>query len=93
MFAQTFPLFQDYGPWRVDSTYDPRVYMFFGLLSLCSNAALVAYMIYKVKKTGRNPYKGELYIDHKQYQKTKALSDKADLIKKDISSGEAGPVI
>jgi hypothetical protein len=91
MFAQTFPLFQDYGPWRVDSTYDPRIYMFFGLLSLGSNAALVAYMIYKVKKTGRNPYKGELYTDHKQYQTTKALSDKADTAKKGKYSGEADP--
>ena len=78
MFAQTFPAFQDYGTWRVDSTYDPNIYMFWGLLSLCSNAAVVIFMIYKIKKTGRNPYKGELYIDHPQYKKIRDMSDKAD---------------
>lgn len=75
MFAQTFPRFQDYGKWRVDSTYNPKIYFAVSLLALVANIALIAYMIYKWKKTKRNPYTSELYIDLKGYQEVKALAE------------------
>ena len=75
MFAQTFPRFQDYGKWRVDSTYNPKIYFAVSLLALVANIALVAYMFYKWKKTKRNPYTSELYIDLKGYQEVKALAE------------------
>ncbi|MDL2235155.1 DUF5692 family protein [Christensenellaceae bacterium OttesenSCG-928-L17] len=75
MFAQTFPAFQDYGKFRVNSTYNPTVYFVVSLLALLANIAVIGYMIYKAKKTGRNPYKGELYTDLKAYQKVKALAE------------------
>lgn len=74
MFAQTFPLFQDESMWRVDSTYNPSVYMFWGAAALAANIAVFVYMIYKVKKTKRNPYLGELYTDLKEYKSIKALA-------------------
>lgn len=75
MFAQTFPLFQDYGQFRVDSTYNPSIYFTVSLLALAANAAVFAYMIYKIIKTKRNPYKGELYTDLKAYQRVAALAE------------------
>ena len=75
MFAQTFPRFQDYGKWRVDSTYNPKIYFAVSLLALVANIALVAYMFYKWKKTKRNPYTSELYVDLKGYQEVKALAE------------------
>lgn len=75
MFAQTFPLFQDYGAFRVDSTYNPTIYFIVSFLALVSNIAVLAYMIYKVIKTRRNPYKGELYSDLKAYQRVKTLAE------------------
>jgi hypothetical protein len=75
MFAQTFPAFQDEGMWRVDSTYNPNIYFALGLFALLSNAAVVVYMVYKWKKTGRNPYKGEVFSDLKAYQEIKALAE------------------
>lgn len=75
MFAQTFPLFQDESMWRVDSTYNPNIYLFFGILSLAANIAVLGYMIYKVKRTGRNPYLGELYTDLKKYKEIKLLGE------------------
>lgn len=75
MFAQTFPRFQDYGKWRVDSTYNPKIYFAVSLLALVANIAVIAYMIYKWKKTKRNPYTSELYIDLKGYQEVKALAE------------------
>ncbi|MDL2258791.1 DUF5692 family protein [Eubacteriales bacterium OttesenSCG-928-K08] len=75
MFAQTFPMFQDYGMFRVDSTYNPTVYFVVSLLALVANVVVFGYMIYKVKKTKRNPYKGELYSDLAAYKKIKALAE------------------
>jgi len=75
MFAQTFPRFQDYGKWRVDSTYNPTIYFIVSFLALAANIAVLVYMVYKWKKTKRNPYTGELYTDLKSYQKIKALAE------------------
>ena len=75
MFAQTFPLFQDFGAFRVDSTYNPTIYFIISFLALAANVAVAAYMVYKIKKTGRNPYKGELYSDLAEYKQIKALAE------------------
>ncbi|MGF6376567.1 hypothetical protein M2140_001644 [Clostridiales Family XIII bacterium PM5-7] len=75
MFAQTFPRFQDYGAFRVDSTYNPTIYFIVSFLALAANVAVLGYMIYKWRKTGRNPYKGELYTDLKAYQEVNALAE------------------
>ncbi len=75
MFAQTFPLFQDQGIQMVKSTYNPTVYTVLGALALGSNVAVIIYMIYKAVKTRRNPYKGELYTDLKEYKQIRALAE------------------
>jgi len=75
MFAQTFPLFQDTGKYMVSSTYNPTIYTILGALSLLINLAVFVYMIMKVTKTKRNPYKAELYIDHPEYKAIKALAE------------------
>ncbi len=75
MFAQTFPAFQDEGMFAVTSTYKPGLYMFWGVLSLAVNIAVIVYMLIRVKKTGRNPYKGELYTDNPKYLEVKALAE------------------
>jgi hypothetical protein len=74
MFAQTFPLFQNAGMFRVDSTYNPTIYFIVSFLALAANVAVLIYMIYKARKTHRNPYKAELYTDLKEYQKIKQLA-------------------
>ncbi len=75
MFAQTFPMFQDAGRFRVDSTYNPKIYFAISALALAANIVVLIYMIYKVKKTKRNPYKAELYTDLKAYGKIKQLAE------------------
>ncbi|MEA5047922.1 MAG: DUF5692 family protein [Eubacteriales bacterium] len=75
MFAQTFPLFQDQGMQMVRSTYNPTIYTIFGAVALAANVAVLVYMIFKVVKTKRNPYKAELYTDLKEYQAVKALAE------------------
>lgn len=67
MFAQTFPLFQDTGVFKVVSTYNPTIYTTVSGIALAANIAVVGYMIYNVIKTKRNPYKGELYAGTPAY--------------------------
>ncbi len=74
MFAQTFPLFQDAGAFRVDSTYNPTIYFIVSFLALVANVAVLGYMLYKARKTRRNPYKAELYTDLKEYGSIKRLA-------------------
>jgi hypothetical protein len=75
MFAQTFPAFQDQGQFMVNSTYNPTIYTILGALSLAINFAVFVYMITRIIKTKRNPYKAELYSDHQAYADIKALAD------------------
>lgn len=75
MFAQTFPLFQDSGIQMVKSTYNPVIYTVMGVIALAANLAVLVYMIYKVVKTKRNPYKAELYTDLAEYKQVKALAE------------------
>ncbi|HOK43149.1 MAG TPA: DUF5692 family protein [Thermoclostridium caenicola] len=75
MFAQTFPAFIDEGKFAVASSYNEVPLFIVSLLALLSNIAVLVYMIYKVVKTKRNPYKGELYTDLRGYQQIKALAE------------------
>ncbi len=75
MFAQTFPLFIDEGKFAVASTYNETPLFIFSFLALAANIAVAIYMIYKVVKTKRNPYKTELYTDLKEYKEIKALAE------------------
>jgi len=75
MFAQTFPLFQDTGKYMVASTYNPTIYTILGALSLLVNIVVFVYMIMKVRKTKRNPYKAELYTDLAEYKAIKLLAE------------------
>lgn len=75
MFAQTFPAFQDVGKFSVNSTYNETIYFIVSFLALAMNIGVLVYMVYKVKKTKRNPYKGELYTDLAKYKEVKVLAE------------------
>ncbi len=75
MFAQTFPMFQDAGRFRVDSTYDPTVYFVVSFLALAANVAVAAYMVLRIRRTRRNPYLSELYADLPASRKIRQLAE------------------
>ena len=75
MFAQTFPAFQDSGKYSVSSTYNTTIYFIVSFLALAANIAVLVYMVYKVTKTKRNPYKAELYTDLAKYKEIRALAE------------------
>ena len=75
MFAQTFPSFIDKGAFAVKSPYNPALLFTFSFVALVVNIAVFIYMIYKIGKTKRNPYLGELYTDLEKYKEVKSLAE------------------
>lgn len=75
MFAQTFPAFIDKGAFAVASSYNQLPLIAFSLASLAANVLVFIYMIYKVVRTKRNPYLGELYTDLSEYKEIKQLGE------------------
>jgi hypothetical protein len=57
------------------ATPDTTVLFVVSLSALLSNIAVSFYMIYKIIKTKRNPYTGDLYTDLGQYKKIKAMAE------------------
>lgn len=75
MFAQTFPLFQDEGMFKVVSTNNPTIMFVVSFIALLSNIGIFVFMIYRIKVSKNNPYKGELFSDLNVYKKIKALAE------------------
>ena len=66
----------DPGLHQVASASPNTSFMFvISLLALLANVGVFAYMICRIVKTKKNPYTGELYIDHKKYQEVKVLAE------------------
>lgn len=61
---------------QVASAAPNTTFMFIvSLLALLANVAVFIYMVYRIVRTKKNPYTGELYADHKKYQEIKALAE------------------
>ena len=75
MFAQTFPQFIDQGSYAVASTYNEAPLFAFSALALVCNIAVFVFMVYRVIKTKKNPYTGELYDDLPKYKEVLALAE------------------
>lgn len=75
MFAQVFPMFQDYSVFSTDSVNDPSVNLVVSVIALVANVAALAYIIYRAKKLGVNPYKQEVFKGTRDYEKALARAD------------------
>ena len=74
--ADGFTVLKDAGIYQVASAAPNTTFLFvMSLLALLANAAVFVYMLYRIKKTKKNPYKGELYSDLVKYQEVKALAE------------------
>ena len=75
MFAQVFPMFQDYSVFSTDSVNDPTVNLVVSVLALAANVAALAYIAYRAKKLGVNPYKQEVFRGTRDFEKAIARAD------------------
>ncbi|MDR1954073.1 MAG: DUF5692 family protein [Clostridiales Family XIII bacterium] len=75
MFAQTFPAFIDEGKYAVASSYNTTALFLVSFAALAANVGIFVFMIYRIVKTKKNPYKGELFSDLAVFLKIKKLGE------------------
>lgn len=72
MFAQVFPMFQDYSVFSVNSVNNPSINLVVSLIALTVNVAAFAYIMYRAKKLGVNPYKHEAFKGARDFDQAMA---------------------
>ena len=76
MFCQMVPMFANDSVFAADSVNNPNVNLAVSLIALLANVAALAYIMYRAKKLGVNPYKQEVFVGTKDFQK--AMERRAD---------------
>lgn len=75
MFAQVFPMFQDYSVFSTNSVNDPAVNLAVSIAALVANIAALIYIIYRAKKLGVNPYKQEVFRGTRDFEQAMARAE------------------
>ncbi|WP_419005643.1 DUF5692 family protein [Collinsella stercoris] len=75
MFAQVFPMFQDYSVFSTNSVNNPSVNLVVSVIALAANVAALAYIIYRAKKLGVNPYKYEVFKGTRDFEQAMARAE------------------
>lgn len=86
MFAQFFPTFQDSFPsmgfdsvFAVQSTLNVATNTVVSAIALASNVFAIAYIAYRAKKLGVNPYKHEVFVGTRDFDAAMARVDESEL--------------
>ena len=69
MFAQVFPMFQDYSVFSVDSVNNPNINLAVSIAALAVNIGAFGYIMYRAKKLGVNPYKHEVFKGTRDFER------------------------
>lgn len=72
MFAQVFPMFQDYSVFSVSSVNNPSVNLAVSLIALIVNVVAFAYIMHRAKKLGVNPFKHEVFKGARDFEQAMA---------------------
>jgi small basic protein len=63
----------------VNSTLNYTVNLTVSLIALAVNVFAIAYIAYRAKKLGVNPYKHEVFVGTRDYEQARARIDEAEL--------------
>jgi len=95
MFAQVFPQFQDSFPefgfdsvFAVNSTLNTTTNTVVSVIALVANVAAIAYIFYRAKKLGVNPYKQEVFIGTRDYETARARIADGELPEHEVAEYE-----
>ena len=77
MFAQCFPGLLDYSQFTVHSVNDPNVNLVVSIVALAANVLALGYVVYRAKKLKRNPYKQEVFVGTRDYEKALSRREEA----------------
>lgn len=72
MFAQVFPMFQDYSVFSVSSVNNPSINLVVSLIALIVNVVAFAYIMHRAKKLGVNPFKHEVFKGTRDFDQAMA---------------------
>lgn len=72
MFAQVFPMFQDYSVFSVNSVNNPSINLVVSLIALIVNVVAFAYIMHRAKKLGVNPFKHEVFKGTRDFDQAMA---------------------
>lgn len=75
MFAQVVPAFQDYSAFSTASVNNPSVNLAVSAVALAANIAALAYIVYRAKKLGVNPYKHEVFRGTRDFEQAIARAE------------------
>ena len=75
MFAQVVPAFQDYSVFSTSSVNSVATNTVVAAIALVANIAALAYIIYRAKKLGVNPYKQEVFKGTRDFEKAIARAE------------------
>ena len=68
MFCQMVPMFANDSVFAVSSVYNPTCNLVVSSIALAANVAAIAYVAYRAKKLGRNPYTQEVFEGTKGFE-------------------------
>ncbi len=68
IITMTFPWFYLSEATKITSTNNPDAHMIIAVIALIWNVAMAVYQIYVMVQKKRNPFKTELFYDHKSFQ-------------------------
>ena len=78
MFCQMVPMFVNDSVFAVQSVNNPDVNLGVSIVALVANIAALAYIVYRAKKLGRNPYKQDVFEGTSDWEKATARRAKVD---------------
>ena len=70
------PMFANDSIFAANSVNNPNVNLAVSLIALLANVAALAYIMYRAKKLGVNPYKQEVFVGTKDFKE--AMARRAD---------------
>ncbi|WP_302144369.1 DUF5692 family protein [Senegalimassilia anaerobia] len=70
--TQVVPMFANDSIFAVHSVNNPGVNLVVSVLALAANVTAVGYVAYRAKKLGVNPYKHEVFVGTKDYERAMA---------------------
>ena len=76
MFCQVVPMFANDSIFAVNSVNNPNINLAVSVIALLANIAALAYIAYRAKKLGVNPYTHEVFVGTRDF--VKAMSRRED---------------
>ena len=80
MFAQVFPMFQDYSVFSTQSVNNPNVNLAVSQIALVDNVLALGYILLRAKPQGINPWTKEVSKGTKDYAQDIARDDASELV-------------